>query len=62
MYRDTDPQHWKLLAFYYNPDEERLFVPKLTGIPFTLNFAKPLAWVITGVIVAVLAAFAIHNN
>lgn len=62
MYRDTNPQHWKLLVFYYNPDEQRLVVPKGTGLPFTLNFARPSAWVITGTIVAILAAFAIHNN
>ena len=62
MHRDTNPQHWKLLFFYYNPQEKRLFVPRRIGLKFTLNFAKPLAWAITGVIVATLAAFAIHNN
>ena len=60
---DTDPKHWKLVIFYYNPDEPKLFVPKRTGIPFILNFARPVAWVIIGTIVALIAvAFAVNNR
>jgi uncharacterized membrane protein len=33
LQRDIDPAHWKLIIFYYNPDEPKLFVPKRTGIP-----------------------------
>jgi len=62
LIRDTNPAHWKLLVFYYNPDERRLFVPKRTGIPFTLNFARPAAWAITGSILAVIIFAAIVNN
>jgi uncharacterized membrane protein len=62
MWRDTNPQHWKLLVFYYNPENPRLLVPKWTGLPFTLNFARPMAWVVTGSIVALLAFAAIANN
>ena len=44
--KDTSPQHWKLLIFYYNPADSRLFVPRRwTGTPFTLNFARPSAWI-----------------
>jgi uncharacterized membrane protein len=60
--KDTDPAHWKLVIFYYNPDEPKLFVPKRTGIPFTLNFAKPAAWAIVGVIVVVIAFASVVNN
>jgi uncharacterized membrane protein len=53
MLRDKNPEHWKLLFFYYNPDQPRLWVAKRFGSPITLNFAKPMAWVITGAIVGV---------
>lgn len=60
--KDANPAHWKLLVFYYNPDEPRLFVPKRTGIPFTLNFAKPAAWAITCAIVSLIAFAAVLSN
>ena len=60
--KDTNPAHWKLVIFYYSPDEPRLFVPKRTGIQFTLNFARPAAWVIAGTIVALIAFAAVANN
>ena len=52
MVRDQNPQHWKLLIFYYNPENPRLFVQKRTGMPFTLNFARPMAWAMTVPIIA----------
>ena len=62
MLRDRNPQHWKLLIFYYNPENPQLFVPKRTGIPFTLNFARPMAWLMTAPIIAGAAIAAIVNN
>ena len=62
MLTDKNPEHWKLLAFYYNPDESRLFVAKKSGLPFTLNFAKPMAWAITALTLAIVAIVAIINN
>ena len=59
---DRNPQHWKLLIFYYNPENPRLFVNKRTGIPLTLNFARPMAWVMTAPFIAGLAFAAIVNN
>jgi uncharacterized membrane protein len=53
MLRDKNPKHWKLLVFYYNPVEPRLFVAKRYGPPVTLNFARPMAWAIAGVILAI---------
>jgi uncharacterized membrane protein len=53
MLRDRNPKHWKLLIFYYNPDESRLFVAKRYGSPITLNFAKPMAWAIVGLTLAI---------
>ena len=62
LQKDTDPAHWKLLIFYYNPDEPKLFVRKRNGIAFTLNFAKPAAWAITGAIVALIVFASVVNN
>jgi uncharacterized membrane protein len=62
MLRDKNPKHWKLVIFYYNPDESRLFVPKRTEIPFTLDFAKPMAWAILAVTLAMVTMAAIINN
>jgi uncharacterized membrane protein len=62
MFRDANPEHWKFSIFYYNPDNSRLFVPKRTGLPLTLNFARPLAWVLSAGILAVLLFAVIANN
>ena len=43
-----DPNNWKWGIFYYNPGDERLFLPKknpLMGL--TVNFAKREAWIFT---------------
>jgi uncharacterized membrane protein len=62
MRTDKNPQHWKLLIFYFNPDESRLFVLKRSGLPWTLNFAKPAAWAIMAIILTTGFIFAVHNN
>jgi uncharacterized membrane protein len=51
---DRNPSHWKLLIFYYNPEDRRLLVPKRYGLMATLNFAN-LAWIIISVLFAVPA-------
>jgi len=62
MISDTNPQHWKLVFIYYNPENPKLWVNKRSGLPFTLNFARPAAWAITAVIVALAAAAFVMNN
>jgi uncharacterized membrane protein len=59
---DRNPEHWKLLVFYFNPEEARLFVAKRSGLPLTLNFAKPMAWAITALTLGMITAVAIVNN
>jgi uncharacterized membrane protein len=60
-YRDSDTQHW-FLIFYHNPDEPKLWVTRRSGLPWTLNFARPLAWVITCGIAALVMFAASANN
>ena len=43
--RDDD-RYWILGQFYYNPDDPALFLEKRFGIGWTMNFARPLAWVL----------------
>ena len=31
--------------FYYNPADPSPFIEKRTGIGYTLNFARPTAWI-----------------
>ncbi len=62
MLTDRNPQHWKALVFYYNPEDPKLFVPKRTGLPFTLNFARPAAWLVTAPVIAGVAFAVLVNN
>ncbi|WP_433945418.1 DUF1648 domain-containing protein [Paenibacillus sp. SN-8-1] len=42
----NDDAYWKLGNMYYNPKDPSLFVEKRMGIGWTLNMARPLAWLI----------------
>ncbi len=37
---------WKLGLFYFNRDDAALFVEKRIGIGYTINFARPAAWIV----------------
>lgn len=51
-----DDSKWILGMFYFNPQDPALFVEKRTGIGFTMNNARPLAWVIIlGLILIIVA-------
>ncbi|MWC30726.1 DUF1648 domain-containing protein [Paenibacillus sp. MMS18-CY102] len=39
-------RHWKLGSIYWNPEDPAIMVEKRAGIGWTINAAKPLAWVI----------------
>ena len=56
MSPDKNPVYWKAGLFYYNPDDPRLFVGKRLGIGWTLNFARPVAWGLMALILAILLA------
>jgi uncharacterized membrane protein len=45
---------WKLGIFYYNPEDKRTFLPKRFGIGWTLNFARPAAYLFILVPIAVV--------
>lgn len=54
--RDDD-KYWKLGQFYFNREDPALFLEKRFGVGWTINFARPLAWLIFLAIIAL--AFAI---
>ncbi|PWV97393.1 putative membrane protein [Paenibacillus cellulosilyticus] len=41
--RDQD-RHWKLGTLYWNPEDPAIFIEKRSGLGWTMNFAKPSAW------------------
>lgn len=42
--RDDD-KHWKLGQFYFNREDPSIFLEKRFGIGWTINLARPMAWV-----------------
>lgn len=56
--RDND-RYWKLGIFYCNPDDPSLFLPERFGIGWTMNFARPMIWVILGALLLLIMVFVI---
>lgn len=42
--------HWRYGLFYVNREDESVWVPKRSGLGYTLNFAHPIAWLVLGLI------------
>jgi uncharacterized membrane protein len=58
--RGTRADGWKWGGLiYYAPDDPAWIVPKLLGIGQTLNLARPAAWVLLLLVLAVLAGIAV---
>ena len=47
------PGHWRLGQLYKNPDDPALFVPTRDGRRWTLNFGRPVAGALLGIVLAV---------
>ncbi len=45
--------HWRLRQLYNNPDDPALFVPTRDGRRWTLNFGRPVAGALLGLVLAV---------
>lgn len=46
-------EHWRFGQLYKNPDDPALFVPTRNGARWTLNFGRPVAAAIMGVILVI---------
>ena len=44
------PAHWRFSQLYKNPDDPALFVPTRDGTRWTLNFGRPVAAALLGVV------------
>lgn len=49
---DDDDEHWKLGILYVNRDDPSVFLPERFGIGWTINFARPAAWILVGCFLA----------
>lgn len=55
-----DERHWRIGGgIYYNPDDPALFVPKRYGLGWTINFARPMSWVLVGCIAGIPVIIAV---
>lgn len=52
-------QSWHAGVFYYNPSDDRLLLPKRTGLGWTINFGQPLAVVIASLVAIGIVAAAV---
>lgn len=53
MPRPFVPQHWRFGQLYKNADDPALFVPTRDGSRWTLNFGRPVAAALLGVVLVV---------
>lgn len=51
----TDQSHWRGGIFYVNTDDPALFVEKRFGFGWTLNFGRPMAWVLSLLLLVLIA-------
>jgi uncharacterized membrane protein len=60
----TDPRFWKAGILYYNSQDSAIWVPKRYGIGYTLNFGRPVSWLVLGLILLVpfTILFFVHGS
>ena len=46
----TPDRYWKLGIFYFNRDDPAVLVEKRFGLGYSLNFARPTAWIIVSLV------------
>jgi len=53
----NEEEYWKWGFIYYNPTDPKVFLPKRSGLGYTLNFAKPISiiLILSVIIVIVLS-------
>ena len=65
MYNDPidDNTNYNKLGLYYNPDDNRVIVPKrMRWAGFTLNFARKEVWLVIAIIVIIGVLLAIGSS
>ena len=55
-FQKDNPENWKLGIIYFNKNDSRFVLPKRElGFGWTLNFAHPVSYIFTGLILAFVA-------
>ncbi|NNE71739.1 MAG: hypothetical protein HKN29_15445 [Rhodothermales bacterium] len=54
----NESEHWRGFIFYHNPNDPRYFLPKRTGLGWTINLAHPGAIVMLILIAVAVVSFA----
>lgn len=52
---------WKLGLIYFNPQDSAVWVEKRFGVGYTLNFARPTAWLLVGALFAAISALIVWS-
>ena len=55
----TEDRFWKFGVFYFNPDDPSVMVEKRFGLGYTVNFARPAAWMIILVPLLAIIGFSV---
>jgi uncharacterized membrane protein len=50
---NNDPGFYRLGIFYFNKRDSRFMVPKATKLGYTVNFARPYAYIIIALIILI---------
>jgi uncharacterized membrane protein len=60
----TDGRYWRAGIVYYNSGDSAIWVPKKHGFGYTLNFARPVSWLLLGLIllIPVGVLFFVHES
>lgn len=56
-----DDKYWKLGSLYYNPEDPSVFIEKRFGIGWTMNWARPMSWIIMTGLLLLIAGMMIFS-
>lgn len=56
-YDGTPDACWRAGIFYFNPSDRAIFVPKRFGMGYSLNFARPVSWLVLAVLLLPILYF-----
>jgi len=60
--RTDDDKYWKLGLFYFNAEDPSFIVEKRFGIGWTINWARPISWILISSLLLFIIVFTVLNN
>ncbi|MBC1435811.1 DUF1648 domain-containing protein [Listeria rocourtiae] len=55
----SDDENWKFGVFYFNRRDPAIFIEKRFGVGWTINMARPIAWISVVAIIAIIIVISI---